>query len=111
MTATVTIKTRESTNVVRLPNAALRYKPSPPLGPNGVPIAQPPEPPLAKGTGRVFVVTNDKPGEQVSEPRILQIGVTDGMQTEVIRGLDIDAKVVTDETDLVDPKKKKGKLF
>ncbi|MCL2723135.1 MAG: efflux RND transporter periplasmic adaptor subunit [Polyangiaceae bacterium] len=111
MTATVTIKTRESKDVLRLPNAALRYKPSPPLGPNGAPVPQPPESPLTKGTGRVFLVMNDKPGEEKAEPRFVQIGVTDGIQTEIVSGLDLGAKVVTDETDELDPKKKKGKLF
>ncbi len=110
MTATVTIKTRESKNVLRVANAALRYKPTPPLGPNGKPVPQPPEPPLAKGTGRVFVVTNEKPGEEKAEPRLVQIGVTDGINTEVTGGLAAGTKVVTDEVD-TDDKKKKGKPF
>lgn len=109
MTATVTIKTREVKDVLRVANAALRYKPTPPLGPNGKPVPQPPEPPLAKGTGRVYVVTNDKPGEEKAAPSVVQIGVTDGMNTEVISGLAASAKVVTDEVD--DPDKKKGKAF
>ena len=62
MTATVTIKTHESKGVPRIPNAALRYKPTPPEGPNGKPITPPPEPPLVKGTGRVHLLTSDKPG-------------------------------------------------
>ncbi|WP_240488918.1 efflux RND transporter periplasmic adaptor subunit [Labilithrix luteola] len=112
MTATVTIKTREAKGVVRLPNAALRYKPTPPLGPNGKPVPQPPEAPLTKGTGRVFVMTSDKPGDEKSEARLVQIGVTDGMQTEVVSGLTIGTKVVTDETDDADPTKaKKGRMF
>ena len=106
MTATVTIKTKESKAVLRVPNAALRYKPSPALDANGKPIAAPPEAPLVKGTGRVFLLTNDKPGEEKAEPKILQIGVTDGINTEILGGLDKNAKVVTDEVD--DPKKKKG---
>ncbi len=110
MTATVTIKTRESKNVVRIANAALRYKPSPPTGPNGKPVPQPPEAPLAKGTGRVFVVTNDKPGDEKAEPRTVEVGVTDGINTEVVSGLPLETKVVTDEVDSED-KKKKGKVF
>jgi len=106
MTATVTVKTRESHGVLRIPNAALRYKPSPPKGKDDKPIPQPPEPPLAKGTGRVFVVVNDKPGEEKAEPKIIHVGATDGIQTEVLDGtLAADTKVVTDE---MDTDKKKG---
>jgi HlyD family secretion protein len=110
MTATVTIKTREVKGALRVPNAALRYKPTPPMGPNGKPVPQPPEPPLVKGTGRVYVVTNEKLGEEKSEPRIVQIGVTDGLTTEIVGGLPASMKVVTDEMDDAE-KKKKGKMF
>jgi HlyD family secretion protein len=111
MTATVTIKTKEVKATLRVPNAALRYKPTPPLGPNGKPVPQPPEPPLAKGSGRVFLLTSDKPGDEKAEPKIVQIGVTDGIHTEVTGGLDANQKIVTDETDSEEMKKKKGKLF
>lgn len=110
MTATVTIKTKESKNVLRVANAALRYKPTPPLGPNGKPVPQPPEAPLAKGTGRVHVLVSDKPGDEKAEPRIVSVGVTDGINTEVTAGLTAAAKIVTDEVDS-DDKKKKGKPF
>ncbi len=106
MTATVTIRTREAKGVVRVPNAALRYRPSPPLGPDGKPIPQPPDPPLAKGTGRVYLVTNDKPGEEKAEAKIVNIGASDGIMTEITQGsLPEGAKVVTDE---LDHSKKKG---
>ena len=105
MTATVTIKTHEAKAVTKLPNAALRYKPSPPEV-DGKPVPQPPEQPLAKGTGRVFLLTNDKPGEEKAEPRIISIGITDGISTEVTKdSLPVGAKVVTDEHD---KEKKKG---
>lgn len=110
MTATVTIKTKEVKNTLRVPNAALRYKPTPPMGPNGKPLPQPPEPSLAKGKGRVYVLVNDKPGEEKTETKIVDVGVTDGIHTEVLGGLEPDAKLVTDEVDDPD-KKKKGKLF
>jgi len=108
MTATVTIKTKEVKGALRIPNAALRYKPSPPMGPNGKPLPAPPEAPLAKGTGRVFVLLNDKPGDEKTETRLLNVGVTDGINTEVLGGLAADAKLVTDELDDMDKKKKKG---
>lgn len=110
MTATVTIKTKEVKAALRVPNSALRYKPTPPMGPNGKPIPQPPEPPLAKGTGRVYLLLNDKPGEEKTESKIINIGVTDGLNTEVLGGIGVDAKLVTDEMDDMD-KKKKGKMF
>ncbi|WP_394836171.1 efflux RND transporter periplasmic adaptor subunit [Pendulispora rubella] len=109
MTATITIRTREAKSVVRIPNAALRYRPSPPLGADGKPIAQPPEAPLAKGTGRVFVITSDKPGEEKAEPKVIAIGASDGIVTEVTDpSLKADTKVVTDELDF---SKKKGGPF
>jgi HlyD family secretion protein len=110
MTATVTIKTKEVKAALRIPNAALRYKPTPPMGPNGKPIPQPPEAPLVKGTGRVYVLTNEKPGEEKTEVKIVNVGVTDGINTEVVGGVVAGTKLVTDEMD--DPSKKnKGKLF
>jgi HlyD family secretion protein len=111
MTATVTIKTHEVKGALRIPNAALRYKPTPPMGPNGKPVPQPPDAPLAKGSGRVFLVTSEKPGDEKAEARVVQIGVTDGINTEILGGLAQGTKIVTDEIDDDDKKKKKGKLF
>jgi hypothetical protein len=88
----------------------LRFKPTPPSGPNGKPVVLPPEAPLAKGMGRVYVVTNEKVGDEKSEARVVRIGVTDGLTTEINGGLEALTKVVTDEIDDVD-KKKKGKMF
>jgi HlyD family secretion protein len=111
MTATVSVKTREAKAVPRVPNAALRYKPSPPLGPDGKPIPPPPDPPLAKGTARVHVLLVDKPGEEKEEARLVHVGANDGMYTELVGNeLPVGTKVVTDETDS-DEKKKKGKMF
>jgi HlyD family secretion protein len=107
MTATVTIKTKEAKGAVRIANAALRFKPTPVMGPNGKPVPAPPEPPLTKGMGRVFLLVNDKPGEEKTETKIINVGITDGINTEVVGGLPPDAKLVTDEID--DPEKKKQK--
>jgi HlyD family secretion protein len=66
---------------------------------------------MPKGQGRVFVITSEKLGDEKSEPKTIQVGITDGMFTEIANGsLPVGAKVVTDETDS-DEKKKKGKLF
>jgi HlyD family secretion protein len=111
MTATVTVRTREAHAVPRIPNAALRYRPTPPTGADGKPVAQLPDPPLAKGQGRVWVLVNDKLGQEKDEMRLVSIGITDGMFTEVSDpALSVGTKVVTDETD-ADEKKKKGRIF
>ena len=104
MTATVTIKTHEAKAVMRVPNAALRYRPTPPEGPDGKPLPQPPEAALPKGQGRIYLLTDEKAGEEKAEQRIVQIGITDGIETEIKSGLTAGAKVVTDELD--HPKKK-----
>jgi HlyD family secretion protein len=108
MTATVTVKTREAHDVLTVPNAALRYQPTPPMGPDGKPGPVTPLPALPKGKGRVYVPLG-QPGDERTEIKIIDIGVTDGIRTEIIGGLELGAKVVTDETD--DDKKKKKGLF
>jgi len=61
---------------------------------------------MAKGKGRVYVLTSDKPGEEKADAKIIDIGASDGIQTEITNGsLPADAKVVTDE---LDHAKKKG---
>ena len=76
------------------------------MGPNGKPVPQPPEAPLPKGTGRVYVLTSEKVGDDKSEVRLVQIGVTDGLTTEITGGLPAGTKIVTDEIDEPDKKKK-----
>jgi HlyD family secretion protein len=108
MTATVTVKTAEQKGSLKIPNAALRYKPTPPDGPDGKPVVPPPDAPLAKGQGRVHVLTADKPGEEKEEMRVIAVGITDGISTEVMNNaLPAGTKVITDETDT----KKKGGMF
>jgi HlyD family secretion protein len=108
MTTTITVRTHEAHGVTRVPNAALRYKPSPPLGADGKPTPQPPETPLDKGRARIWVITSDKPGDEKDDARTISVGITDGLYTEVTeRSLAVGTKVVTDETDSEDLKKKK----
>ena len=110
MTATITVKTREAKNVSTIPNAALRYVPTPPLGPDGKPVTPPPQPALGKGKGRVWLLTSEKPGDEKTEQRVIDIGVTDGVRTELMNGaLPVGTKVVTDELD--DDKKKRKAPF
>jgi HlyD family secretion protein len=113
MTSTITVRTHEVHGVTRIPNAALRYKPTPPTGPDGKPVPQPPEAPLEKGKGRVWVITSDKPGAEKDEMHVVSVGITDGMYTEVTDpALTVGTKVVTDENETdkdKDKDKKKGK--
>ncbi len=98
MTATATIHSADAKNAKRLPNAALRFKPSPPKDKDGKPIPQDPLPRLAPGKGRVYVLTNSKPGEEKYEMREVDIGITDGVNTVLMSDLGT-AEIVTDETD------------
>jgi HlyD family secretion protein len=98
MTATVTIRSAEAKGVARLPNAALRYKPSPPTDKDGKPLPQDPLPALPPGKGRVHVLTDATPGSEKAEMRVVDIGITDGINTELKTDLGA-VKVVTDETD------------
>lgn len=105
MTATVSIRTAEAKDVTRLPNASLRFKPSPPVDKDGKKIPQDPLPTLAAGKGRIYLLTDDKPGAEKAEMKEVDVGITDGINTVLKTDLG-DAKLVVDEND--DPSKKKG---
>lgn len=98
MTATATIHSADAKGTKRLPNAALRFKPSPPKDKDGKPLPQDPLPRLAPGKGRVYVLTNSTPGAEVIEMREVDIGITDGVNTVLKSDLGT-TDVVTDETD------------
>lgn len=106
MTATVTVTSGEAKEVMRVPNAALRFRPTPPMDEAGKPIPQDPLPKLAPGEGRVWVLTDDTPGKEKIEPRLVQIGISDGINTVLKTDLG-DAKIVRDETDAAADKGKK----
>ncbi len=107
MTATVTITSGEAKDVMRIPNSALRFRPSPPVDDKGKPIPQDPLPKLEPGKGRVWVIVDDTPGKEKIEPRVVDIGISDGVNTVLKTDLG-DAKVVRDETDAGEKAKKKG---
>ncbi|MGH7268945.1 MAG: efflux RND transporter periplasmic adaptor subunit, partial [Polyangiaceae bacterium] len=108
MTTTITVRTHEAHGVARVPNAALRYRPTPALGPDGKAVLMPPEEALPEGQARVWVMTSDKPGSESDAMRIIPVGITDGVYTEVKdKALPAGAKVVTDETDADEKKKKR----
>jgi HlyD family secretion protein len=114
MTATVTVKTREAKNVLRIPNAALRYKPSPPAKEAGKspPKEEVRSEPLGRGEGRIYILADETPGKERADPRTIHVGVTDGVNTALNAAeLPVGTKVVTDETDQDDPKKRGPRLF
>lgn len=108
MTATVTVRTKEAHGVTRVPNSALRFKPSPEKGPDGKPIPRPPEKALEPGTGRLYLLTDTTPGQEKIEPRVVKIGVTDGVHTALVEPLPAGTRLVVDETDDKNGPKKGG---
>jgi HlyD family secretion protein len=111
MTATVTIRTHEARNVVRIPNAALRFKPSPPLGPDGKPEPVAPLPALPHGKARAYVLGDTTPGNEKLDPMVIEVGITDGVTTHVKGGLADGAQVVVDETDQAQKKQTRRNMF
>src|SRR3984957_10689757 len=109
MTTTITVHTHQAHGLPHIPTPALRYRPTPPPpGPDGKPILQAPEPALPKGQARVWTLTSDKPGDEKDEMRIVTVGITDGIFTEVTDpALTVGTRVVTDEADAADKKKKR----
>jgi HlyD family secretion protein len=105
MTATVSIRSGEAKDATRIPNSALRFKPSPPVDKDGKKIPQDPLPALGANKGRIYVVTDETPGAEKAEMREVDIGITDGINTVLKTDVGA-AKIVVDEND--DPNKKKG---
>ncbi len=106
MTATVTIQTAEAKGVTRVPNAALRYKPAPPVGQGRQEDPAGAAPGARRRTRAASrCVTSEKPGAEKAEMREVDIGITDGINTVLKTDLG-GAKLVVDEND--DPNKKKG---
>ncbi|WP_441291176.1 efflux RND transporter periplasmic adaptor subunit [Sorangium sp. KYC3313] len=98
MTATVSVRSAEAKGVRRLPNAALRFKPAPTRDKDGKEIKGPPLEPLPPKKGRIYVLTDATPGAEKIEPRVVDVGITDGIFTAL--GSDLGPlKVVTDEND------------
>ncbi len=127
MTATIAVRTREALGVRRVPNAALRFKPTP-ADANGEkkhgrgdgaakPAVAAKEAGLAKGEAQVYVLKktpgpSDRAGD-VKEEAVatrIHVGITDGLHTELVDDAELagDVTVITDE---VDEKKDKKKPF
>lgn len=96
MTATVTATTQKSDGVFRVPNAALRYKPS--AGEEGGKEKKGAPGGTGKGfgaTGSVYLLAGNAPAAHA-----VKVGITDGVMTEVEgSGLSEGAEVILEETD------------
>jgi len=109
MTATATVRTRQAKGAIAVPNAALRFRPMPPEAD----AKEQPEPPpvesapLKPGQGRIYTVAGGETGQEEVVPRTVDIGVTDGVWTELKNGLKAGDEVVTEQRD----RKKKGKFL
>lgn len=109
MTATVTVRTREAKGATAVPNAALRFRPMPP---ESEPSERPEPPalesvPLHAGQGRIYTIAGGEPGQEQVAQRTVDIGITDGVWTELKNGLKVGDEVVTEQRD----RKKKGKFL
>jgi HlyD family secretion protein len=83
MTATVTIRTREAIAVLAVRNAALRFRPLPELDADGKAVPTKPPPALDPGKGRIYLVSGGPPGKEQLEDKLVGVGITDGIWTEL----------------------------
>ncbi len=81
MTATVTFTPAERTDVLRIPNAALRYRPATAAKPVGSAAPRGAGAPVPKDHRTVYRLAGLR-----SQPVDIQIGLTDGSLTEVVSG-------------------------
>jgi HlyD family secretion protein len=111
MTATVSIRSAEVKGATRIANAALRFKPSPPVDKDGKKLPVEPLPALGPNKGRLYVITDATPGTEKTELREVDVGITDGTNTVLKTDLG-SLKIVIDETDEAMNGPKKGpRLF
>jgi HlyD family secretion protein len=87
MTADVSILVLERDQALRVPNAALRYSP-----PEKASFATPPPKQLQRSQQLAYVL---QPDNSTLAPRIVHVGATDGVNTEIIDGLAQGERVVT----------------
>ena len=87
MTADVSILVAERTNVLKIPNTALRYTP-----PDGATFEQKPPAKLERSQRLVYTLGADR---AKLKPVIVKTGITDGVDTEILEGVTEGAPVVT----------------
>lgn len=79
MTAMVTVTIAEARNVPLVPNAALRFA----LTAKGEPPDMP-APANGERVGRVYELTSAEPGRESLKPTRVTLGISDGVQTELV---------------------------
>ena len=87
MTADVSILVAERRGVLQVANAALRYAP-----PDDAVFARPPPHKLARNQQLVYAL---QPDGKTLDPLVVQTGITDGVATELTRGVAAGARLVT----------------
>ncbi|MDR2949310.1 MAG: efflux RND transporter periplasmic adaptor subunit [Prevotella sp.] len=95
LTASVNIYTMEEKDVLLVPSKALRFNPDPEIlkGIKDLTITEPPakDPDVKDKTKRVIWI---KTGNTIS-PKLISVGMTDGINTAVTNGINIGEEVVT----------------
>jgi HlyD family secretion protein len=86
MTADASILVAQKADALRIPNAALRYAP-----PENAQFEQPPPAKLDRGQRLAYALEND--GMRL-RPLILKVGITDGVDMEVLAGATERTRVV-----------------
>lgn len=117
MTATATVVTRQALGVPALRNASLRFEPA--ERPVGVDSSAPPKTPAqvpekkierpGPGQGRVFLEGGGPKVDPGTKTQLIDVGITDGVWTEIKSGLTSGAQVIIDEQ--TDEKKRGFRLF
>jgi len=114
MTATTTVETRKVVDVVAVRNSALRFEPAapppqpgqaPPPSTKDLPSAERPGP----GRGRVFLQGSGPVTDPGTTTKMVDLGLTDGVWSEVKSGLVKGQQVIVDEH--TDDKKRGFRLF
>jgi len=86
MTANLFIVIAHRSNVLKVPNASLRFRPPEPTIPGTPPPQSSPKPILARhdSTHTIYILP---PGETTPAPVQVHLGISDGIYTEVLDGL------------------------
>jgi multidrug efflux pump subunit AcrA (membrane-fusion protein) len=87
MTADVSILVAGRKNVLKIPNTALRYSP-----PEGVTFQESPPKDLGRSQRLIYALGANS---STLKPILVKAGITDGVDTEILEGLDEKTAVVT----------------
>jgi HlyD family secretion protein len=90
MTADVSVRVADRTDVPKIPNAALRFSP-----PEGTTYSRPGPSKVERNERLIYTL---EPGSQAITPVVVKVGITDNVDTEIISGLQDGALVVISST-------------